>query len=77
MLAGLPGSVESVGDACDDAHAETAIGLYKTECTRDGVAIPQRPHRLPGRPGGHHQRRGVPAADMHWYNNHRLMRWVA
>ena len=36
MLAGLAGSVGSVGDAYDNALAETTIGLYKTECTRDG-----------------------------------------
>ena len=37
MLAGLIPSVGTVGDALDDALAETTIGLYKTECVRDGA----------------------------------------
>jgi putative transposase len=36
MLAGLKPSIGTVGDALDNALAETAIGLYKAECTRDG-----------------------------------------
>ena len=36
MLQGLAGSTGSVGDAYDNALAETTIGLYKSECTRDG-----------------------------------------
>ena len=36
LLAGLTPSVGTVGDALDNALAETTIGLYKTECTRDG-----------------------------------------
>ena len=39
LLAGLTGSVGSVGDAYDNALAETTMGLYKTECVRDGPAI--------------------------------------
>jgi transposase InsO family protein len=35
MLAGLAPSIGTVGDALDNALAETTIGLYKTECTRD------------------------------------------
>ena len=31
MLAGLAGSVGTVGDALDNALMESAIGLYKTE----------------------------------------------
>ncbi len=34
MLAGLAPSIRIVGDALDNALAETIIGLYKTECTR-------------------------------------------
>ena len=34
MLAGLQPSIGTVGDAYDNALAETTIGLYKTECTR-------------------------------------------
>ena len=36
MLAGLAPSIGTVGDALDNALAETTTGLYKTECTRDG-----------------------------------------
>jgi putative transposase len=36
MLAGLTGSAGTVGDAFDNALAETTTGLSKTECTRDG-----------------------------------------
>jgi len=43
MLAGLRPSVGTVGDALDNGLAETTIGLYKTECIRDGS--PFRPAR--------------------------------
>lgn len=36
MLEGLTASIGSVGDADDNALAETLIGLYKTECVRPG-----------------------------------------
>ena len=36
MLEGLIPSVGTVGDALDNALCETTIGLYKTECIRDG-----------------------------------------
>ena len=36
LLAGMVPSIGSVGDAYDNALAETIIGLYKTECTRAG-----------------------------------------
>lgn len=36
MLEGLAASIGSVGDAYDNALAETLIGLYKTECVRPG-----------------------------------------
>jgi putative transposase len=36
MLAGLAPSIGTVGDALDNALAETTIGLYKTECNREG-----------------------------------------
>jgi putative transposase len=35
ILEGLTPSIGTVGDALDNALAETAIGLYKTECIRD------------------------------------------
>jgi hypothetical protein len=41
------GSVGSVGDAYDNALAETIIGLYKTECTPAGSPFRNGPlHRL-------------------------------
>ena len=36
MLEGLIPSVGTVGDALDNALCETTIGLYKTECIREG-----------------------------------------
>jgi transposase InsO family protein len=40
-------SVGSVGDAYDNALAETIIGLYKTECTPAGSPFRNGPlHRL-------------------------------
>jgi hypothetical protein len=36
MLAGLIPSVGTLGDALDNALAEMTIGLYETECVRDG-----------------------------------------
>ena len=41
LLEGLAPSVGTVGDALDNALAETTVGLYKTECTR--VGSPFRP----------------------------------
>lgn len=67
MLAGLAGSVGSVGDAYDNALAETTIGLYKTECTRDGS---------PFRTGPISTLAGLEQATsawVAWYNNTRLM----
>ena len=36
MLARLIPSIGTVGDALNIALAETTVGLYKTECTREG-----------------------------------------
>jgi putative transposase len=36
MLAGLAPSIGTVGDALDNAPAETTIRLYKTESIREG-----------------------------------------
>jgi len=36
MIEGLTPSVGTVGDALDNALCETTIGLYKTECIREG-----------------------------------------
>jgi putative transposase len=43
MLAGLTPSIGSVGDALDNALAETTIGLYKTECVREGSPFRRGP----------------------------------
>ena len=67
MLAGLAASAGSVGDACDNALAETTIGLYKTECIRDGS--PFRAGPIATLASLEH----LTSAWVHWYNNHRLM----
>ena len=67
LLAGLTGSVGSVGDAYDNALAETTIGLYKTECVRPGSPFRNGPIRtLAGL-------EEITSAWVHWYNNERLM----
>jgi transposase InsO family protein len=67
MLAGLAGSVGSVGDAYDNALAETTIGLYKTECTRAGSPFRSGPIATLA------DLEDSTSAWVHWYNNHRLM----
>jgi putative transposase len=60
-------SIGSVGDAYDNALAETIIGLYKTECVRPGS---------PFNPDGFATVADVETATaewVHWFNNHRLM----
>lgn len=54
-LAALQPSVGSVGDAIDNALCETTIGLYKTECIRDGSPF----------------RRGRSAASLTWRTSPR------
>jgi transposase InsO family protein len=67
MLAGMTGSVGTVGDAYDNALAETTIGLYKTECIRAGSPFRNGPVRtLAGL-------EGITSAWVHWYNTARLM----
>ena len=67
LLAGMIPSVGSVGDAYDNALAETIIGLYKNECTPAGSPFRNGPlHRLS-------DLEEATAAWVHWYNNHRLM----
>jgi len=59
-------SIGSVGDAYDNALAETTIGLYKTECTRAGSPF----HT------GLHTAADVEQATatwVHWYRTQRLM----
>ncbi len=45
MLAGLTPSIGGVGDALDNGLAETTIGLYKTECIREGSPFRTGPIR--------------------------------
>jgi transposase InsO family protein len=66
-LAGLAGSVGTVGDAYDNALAETTIGLYKAECVRDGSPFRGGPLRTAG------DIEKITAAWVHWYNQERLM----
>ena len=67
LLAGLTPSVGTVGDAYDNALAETTIGLYKTECIRAGS-----PHRAgPVRTLADLEE--ITSAWVHWYNTARLM----
>ena len=64
---GVDPSVGSVGDAYDNALAETTIGLYKTECTRPGS---------PFNPTGFAALSELESATadwVDWYNTGRLM----
>jgi transposase InsO family protein len=63
----LAGSIGTVGDAYDNALAETTIGLYKSECARDGSPFRDGPLATPG------QVEKITSAWVHWYNNDRLM----
>jgi putative transposase len=67
LLAGLLPSIGTVGDAYDNALAETTIGLYKTECIRDGS-----PFRA-GPVSSLADLEGITSAWVHWYNTSRLM----
>jgi putative transposase len=67
MLAGMAPSVGTVGDAYDNALAETTIGLYKSECVRDGSPFRDGPvTTLAGL-------EKITAGWVHWYNTGRLM----
>ncbi len=67
ILSGMTPSIGSVGDAFDNALAETTIGLYKTEAIRDDSPFRRGPlARL-----GHVEQ--VTADWVHWYNTARLM----
>jgi transposase InsO family protein len=67
VLAGLIPSIGSVGDALDNALAETAIGLYKTECVREGSPFRRGP--LATLADLEH----ATSSWVHWYNTERLM----
>jgi transposase InsO family protein len=67
FLKGLTPSIGSVGDAYDNALAETTIGLYKTECVRAGSPFRHGPiHTLA-------DLEEITSAWVHWYNTRRLM----
>nr|WP_145929555.1 IS3 family transposase [Mycobacterium intracellulare] len=67
MLAGLVASIGTVGDALDNALAETTIGLYKTECVRAGSPFRTGPIRTLA------DLENITSAWVHWYNTARLM----
>jgi putative transposase len=67
MLAGLIPSVGTVGDALDNALAETTIGLYKTECVREGSPFRNGPVCTLA------DLEDITSAWVHWYNTSRLM----
>ncbi len=67
MLAGLKPLIGTVGDALDNGLAETTIGLYKTECIREGSPFRSGPvHSLA-------DLEHITAAWISWYNSTRLM----
>lgn len=67
LLSGLLPSIGSVGDAFDNALAETTIGLYKTEAVRDDSPFRRGPlNRLT-------DVELLTADWVHWYNTDRLM----
>jgi putative transposase len=67
LLAGLVPSIGTVGDALDNALAETTMGLYKTECVRQ-----DSPFRT-GPITGLADLEDCTSAWVHWYNTSRLM----
>jgi putative transposase len=67
MLAGLAPSIGTVGDALDNALAETTIGLYKTECTPDGSPFRNGPLETLA------DVEQITSAWVWWYNTSRLM----
>jgi len=67
LLAGLTPSVGTVGDALDNALAETTIGLYKTECTRADSPFRAGPIRTRA------DLEEITSAWVAWYNTARLM----
>jgi transposase InsO family protein len=67
MLAGLTPSIGTVGDALDNALAETTIGLYKTECVREDSPFRHGPLTTLS------AIEQATSAWVAWYNNDRLM----
>ena len=67
MLKGLIPSVGTVGDALDNALCETTIGLYKTECIREGSPFRSGPIDTLA------DLENMTSAWVGWYNQCRLM----
>lgn len=67
MLAGLKPSIGTVGDALDNGLAETTIGLYKTECVREGSPFRSGPIDTLA------DLENMTSAWVSWYNTSRLM----
>jgi transposase InsO family protein len=67
LLAGLRPSAGTVGDALDNALAETTIGLYKTECIREDSPFRAGPIRTLA------VLEEITSGWVHWYNTSRLM----
>lgn len=67
QLHGIDPSIGTVGDAYDNALAETTIGLYKTECIRDDSPFRRGPLT------GLSNLEAITADWVHWYNTSRLM----
>ena len=67
FLEGMVPSIGTVGDAYDNALAETTIGLYKTECIRLGSPFRAGPLTSVS------DVENATAAWVHWYNTSRLM----
>lgn len=67
LLAGLTPSIGTVADALDNALAETTIGLYKTECVREGSPFRRGPLATLA------DLEETTSGWVHWYNNERLM----
>ena len=66
FLEGMVPSIGTVGDAYDNALAETTIGLYKTECIRPGSPFRTGPLSSVS------DVENATAAWVHWYNTTRL-----
>ncbi|MGC8481036.1 MAG: IS3 family transposase [Acidimicrobiales bacterium] len=67
MLEGLQPSIGSVGDAFDNALAETTIGLYKTECVRSDSPFRRGPIATLS------DLEELTSSWVSWYNESRLM----
>jgi transposase InsO family protein len=67
LLEGMRPSIGTVGDALDNALAETTIGLYKTECIREDSPFRAGPIATLA------ELEETTSAWVHWHNTSRLM----